>query len=55
MDKPSQPEDQRRQLNNHISVDDLKKIRGGIADGGEMGDTAARTVEKSDEDFARPA
>jgi hypothetical protein len=51
---PTQPEDQRRSLNQHISVDDLKKIRGGIAEGGEVGDTAMR-VEKSDEDFAKPA
>jgi hypothetical protein len=36
---------------NHISIDDLKKIRGGV---GEPSTPTMSAVEKSDEDFAKP-
>ena len=37
---------------NHISLDDLKKIRGGV---GEPSMPVMAAVEKSDEDFPAPA
>ncbi len=36
---------------NNISLDDLKKIRGGV---GEPSMPVMASVEKSDEDFAKP-
>jgi hypothetical protein len=38
--------------NNHVSAEDLKKIRGGIASPGAP--TLRSVVEKSDEDHPRP-
>jgi hypothetical protein len=40
-------------LNNHVSAEDLKKIRGGIASP-DVPSARAR-VEKSDEDFPAPS
>lgn len=55
MDNQPQPQPQTPapSLNNHVSADDLKKIRGGIASGSVTGIRAR--VEKSDEDFPAPA
>ena len=51
MNNPSKTETPH--FNNHVSAEDLKKIRGGIASP-EVPEARAR-VEKSDEDFPAPA
>ncbi len=49
----SQPIADRPGEHNHISLDDLKKIRGGV--GEPMMPASMSAVEKSDEDFPAPA